>query len=32
MANGKCRPAMAKSAELLTRLAATKPMAMVINK
>ena len=32
MASGKWRPAMAKSAEFLTRLAATKPMAMVISK
>ena len=32
MARGRCRPATAKSAELLTRLAASKPMAMVISK
>ena len=32
MTKGKWRPAMAKSALLLTRLAAIKPMAMVTNK
>ena len=32
MASGKCLPAMAKSAEVLTRFAATKPMAMVTSK
>ena len=32
IAKGKCLPAMAKSAEVLTRLAATKPMAMVTSK
>jgi len=32
MASGRCRPAMAKSDEFFTRLAATRPIAMVTNR